>query len=215
MRCSVLAVLAAALIAAAVAAADTTDPKTKLSAAGQAHAKAQVLQFSDLGPAWSGGAEKATSLKVPVCPGNQPNNSDLTLVGHAESYLQLASEGLAVDTDVEVFRTPKQIATLYKRMITPLLSNCLKYDLQKSLGSAGTKVGAVTQLKLTPAGTHSSDYRLTLSYNGHAVVSDYLFVGAGSSQFFVNVVAPGPLASQLLALENRIAKTLAARAAKA
>ena len=215
MRRLVLVALAAALVAAAVAAADSTDPRTKLTTADQAHATASLLRFSDLGPAWSGAAEKPTTLKIPVCPGDQANNSDLTLTGHAESYLELKSEGLEVDTDVEIFKSAAEVETLFKRMVTPLLSACLKYDLLKSLGSAGVSIGNVALLKLTPAGAHSSDYRVALKYKGNPVVSDYIFVSQGRTQFFVNVVAPEPLSSQLLPLEDRIAATLAVRAVKA
>jgi hypothetical protein len=206
--------IAAALLTAAAAAADSTDPKTKLTKVDQARAAASLLRFSDLGPAWSGAGETPTTLKIPVCPGDQPNNSDLTLTGHAESYLQLKSEGLQIDTDVEIFETAGQVGTLVKRMVTPLLSGCLRYDLLKSLGSSAATVGNVTLVKLRDAGTHSSDYRVSLTYGGHPVVSDYLFVSQGRTQFFVNVVAPGPLTGQLLGLEDRIAATLAGRAAK-
>jgi hypothetical protein len=203
----------AALVLAALAGADTTDPKKKIAKADQAFATASVLKFSDLGPAWKGGAEAATSLKIPVCPGDQPNNADLTLTGHAESVLQLTSDGLLVDTDVEIFKSTKQVDRLFGRMTTPKLAGCLQYDLLKSVGGTGAKVGKVTQVGVAKAGTHVSDFRVALSYNGHPVVSDYLFVSQGRSQFFVNVVAPGPLESQLVALENRIAKTLAGRGA--
>ena len=215
MRRFLLLAVIAALVGAAVAEADSTDPKTKITPADQAHATASLLKFSDLGPAWSGAGETPTTLKIPVCPGDQANNSDLTLTGHAESYLVLKSEGLQIDTDVEVFKSAGEVNTLVKRMVNPLLSACLKYDLLKSLGSAGATVGNVTLLKLQKAGSHSSDYRVSLKYSGHPVVSDYIFVSQGRTQFFVNVVAPGPLTSQLLALEDRIATTLAGRAVKA
>jgi hypothetical protein len=44
------------------------------------------------------------------------------------------------------------------------------------------------------------------------VFSDFMFVSKGRTQFFVNVIAPSNLGAQLLALESRIAKILAARA---
>lgn len=216
-RFLLLAFLAAlvTLVAAALAAADATDPRTKITKLDQAQAVASLLKFSDLGPAWAGAGETPSTLKIPVCPGDQPNNSDLTLTGHAESYLELKSEGLQVDTDVEVFKSAGEVNTLVKRMVTPLLSACLKYDLLKSLGSLGASLGNVTLLKLEKVGSHSSDYRVSLKYGGHPIVSDYIFVSQGRTQFFVNVVAPGPLTSQLLALEDRIAATLAGRAVKA
>jgi hypothetical protein len=204
----------AALAATAAAAADSTDPRTKITKTDQAHATASLLRFSDLGPAWSGAGETPSTLKIPVCPGDQPNNSDLTLTGHAESYLELKSAGLQIDTDVEIFKSARQVNALFKRMVTPLLSACLKYDLLKSLGASSASVGSVTLLRLQRVGAHSSDYRVSVKYGGHPVVSDYIFVSQGRTQFFVNVVAPGPLTSQLLALEDRIAATLAGRAVK-
>ena len=96
-----------------------------------------MLRFTDLGPAWSGGAEKPTSLKIPICPANQPNNSDLTITGHAESVLTLESAGLQVDTDVVVFKTPTQVTKLVERILQPTLADCLEYDLLKSVGGHG------------------------------------------------------------------------------
>jgi hypothetical protein len=215
VRRTLLLALLAALASAAVAAADSTDPRTKLTKADQAQATASLLRFGDLGPAWSGAGETPSTLKIPVCPGDQPNNSDLTLTGHAESYLELKSEGLQIDTDVEIFKSARQVDTLVARMVTPLLSACLKYDLLKSLGASGASVGSVTLVKLEQVGAHRSDYRVSVRYGGHPIVSDYLFISQGRTQFFVNVVAPGPLTSQLLALEDRIAATLAGRAVKA
>src|SRR4029077_16733692 len=131
-----VAVLVAGLIWAAVAAAaDSTDPKGALTKADQVYASSSTLRFTDLGPAWAGGAEKPSSLKIPVCPSNQPNNSDLTITGHAESRLTLDSAAIQVDTDVLVFKNAGQVSKLVKRIIlNPSVSDCLRYDLIKSVG---------------------------------------------------------------------------------
>jgi len=218
IRLPLVVLLAALGLAAVAAAADSTDPKVKTTKADQRTATASLLRFSDLGAAWTGGAIKAASIKIPVCPANQPNNSDLTITGHSESALALSSQGVRIDTDVEVFKTPRMVAKLYTRMVRPTIGECLKYDLAKSLGGgAGLTIGAVSQPELAPVGSHSTLYRvlITVKSAGAAkvtVFSDFMFLSQGRTQFFVNVIAPSNLGAQLLALENRVAKILAARA---
>jgi hypothetical protein len=209
--------LAAGLAVVAMAvAADPTDPKVKLTKADQAYANRIVLRFADLGPAWTGGAEKPSSLKVPVCPANQPNDSDLTITGHAESGLNLESAALQVDTDVVVFKNAKQVAKLVHRIFRPTISDCLRYDLIKSVGGQGVTVVGVSQLPLKKVGDHSALFRVTLGVksNGKSVpvYSDFLFVSKGRTHYSVSIVAPGAAKGQLASLENGIAKLLAARA---
>jgi hypothetical protein len=210
------ACLAALVVAAAATAADSTDPKVKLTKADQRIAAASVLRFSDLGAAWTGGATKPQNLKIPVCPANQPNNSDVVITGHAESLLSLQSEGIQVDSDVLVLKTAKQADTLLTRMLKPTLGQCLAYDLQKSgvLGP-GYSLGTITQLPAPRVGDNATILRVpvTVESGGRkvAVYADYIFVTKGRTQFFVNLIAPSNLGSGLTGLESHIAKTLAAR----
>jgi hypothetical protein len=211
--------LGALVLASAVLAADSTDPKVRVTKADQAKASAAVLHFSDLGPAWSGGGTKPTSLKAPICPGNQPNDSDLTITGHAESLLTLQGAGLQVDTDAEIFKTPAQVAKLVQRTMGAAVTGCLKYNLLKSIGSGG-QVGATRALTVAKVGDRSALYRVEVAVKAPGskqpvkVFSDYLFVSAGRTQYFVNLVAPSSAGDELPALENRIAKLLASRAAR-
>jgi hypothetical protein len=209
-------VLATGLVVAALAAAaDSTDPKTKTTKAGQAAANAAVLKVTDLGPAWSGGAEKPVSLKIPICPGNQPNDSDLTITGHAESVFTLESSGLQIDSDALVFKTPAQVTKLVARTMGKALMGCLEYNLVKSLGTSAD-VQKATQLRVAKAGDHVLLYRVPLKVKSGTqtvrVYNDFLFLSKGRTQLFVSLVAPSSLDDQLPALENRIAKTLAAHA---
>ncbi len=209
--------LAACLILAAIAVADVNDPKTKLTKADQAAAAAAVLRLSDLGPAWTGGAETPNSVKIPICPANQPHYSDLTLTGHAESGLTLASQGVDIDTDVELFKSKAQVSKLVSRIVTPALGGCLRYDLVNSIGRAAT-VGLMTKQKVPAVGDHVGLFRLALSLKSGGktvhVLSDYLFLSSGRTQFFVNIVAPENVSSELPGLESRIAKMLALRGSK-
>jgi hypothetical protein len=213
-----LAVAAAALVVTGAAlAADSTDPKIELSKADQARAAKLVLGVADLGAAWSGGAEKPTSLKLPICPSNQPNDSDLTVTGHAESRLNLQTAATQVDTDVLIFEHASQVAKLVSRVIqSPSLGDCLRYDLIKSVGGQGVTIVGVSQVPLSKAGDHSALFRVTLSVKSGSkavpVFSDFLYVSQGRAQYFVNIVVPGAISSELPSLENRIAKRLAARA---
>jgi len=212
----VLAVAAGLTLAAAATAADVTDPKVKLTKADQAHATASVLVGSALGAAWSGSLEKPVAIKIPICPAYTPNNSDLTITGHAEGLSTLANEGLQIDTDVEIFKTTGQVDTLFKRMLQPKLATCLKYDLLKSVGRNGVIIGKVTRLTVPKAGTHAALFRVSLSVkNGSKAVgvdSDFLYVSQQRTVFFVNIVLPESLESQLTPFEQKLAPTLAKRA---
>jgi hypothetical protein len=208
-------VLVAALAAAAAARADPLDPHVRLTRSDQAVAAASVLRFGDLGPAWSGGAVAPRSLKIPLCP-VQPNNSDLVITGHAESTLTLPSQGLQVDSDVEVLQTARQAGLLAARILRPGLGGCLAYDLLRSgLAGGSTTVGRVTRLPVAAVAGRVALYRVVLTVLTHGqrveVFSDYLFLTRGRTQFFVNVISPGNLAGELKSFENAMAKTLARR----
>jgi hypothetical protein len=212
----IVALLASASVAVA---ADSTDPKVALTKADQAYASSSTLEVNDLGPAWAGGAEKPSSLKIPVCPSNQPNDSDLTITGHAESRLTLESAAVQVDTDVLVFKNAGQVSKLVKRIIlSPAIGDCLRYDLIKSVGGQGVTVVGVSQAPVAKAGDHSALFRVTLSAKSGSksvpVYSDFLYVSQGRAQYFVNIVAPGALKSELPSLENGIARKLAVKATK-
>jgi hypothetical protein len=213
-RRALLAAVVAGLAVTAIAAADVNDPKTRITKADQAHAAAAVLRLSDLGAAWTGGPEKPNSVKIPVCPSNQPHYNDLTITGHAESGFALDTQGVDIDTDVEVFKSKAQVSKLISRVITPALGGCLRYDLVNSIGRSAT-VGLMTKQPVPAVGDRVGLFRLSLSLKSGGktvkVLSDYLFLSNGRIQFFVNIVAPANVEDELPALESRIAKTLALR----
>jgi hypothetical protein len=146
----------------------------------------------------------------------RPNNSDLVITGHAESTLTLPSQGMQVDSDVEILRTARQAGLFAARMLRPALGGCIVYDLLRSgLAGGSTTVGRATRLPVTAVGGRVALYRVVLSVltDGQRVevFSDYLFLTRGRTQFFVNVISPGNLAGELKSFENAIARTLAGR----
>jgi hypothetical protein len=206
----------AVLVLAGAALADASDPKQHFTKADQAKAAATVLAQNDLGAGWKGGARTPTSLKAPKCPAYTSNDSDLTMTGHAESLFSNGNGGVQVDSDVEVFRTARQAATRFARILQPRLGTCLRYDLLKSVaGTKGVRIGQVKRLPLPKVATHGAAFRvpLTVQNAGQSVTvdSDVLFLGQGPTAIYLNVVAPDVLGSQLTALEERLARALAAR----
>jgi hypothetical protein len=216
VRAVAVMIACAALAWAAVASADTFDPKVKETKADQAAANASVLRFTDLGAAWTGGAVKPQSLKIPLCPGTQPNYSKLTITGHAESTLELASQGLQVDSDVEIFKSAGQAAAAASKILTKALPSCLKYDLLRSgLAGGSTSIDSVSQLPVVDAGNRVALFRVALTAHSGGkkvgVFSDYLFLTKDRTEFFVNLIAPANVKSELPAFENDIVRSLAAR----
>jgi hypothetical protein len=208
-----LSVLAGFLAAAAGAAErDPWDPRTKLRPADQKRAVATVLTKTDLGPAWSGGVRTPTSFKAPTCPAQRPNDGDLTLTGHAESVHTNGNGGIQVATDVEVFPNEKQAKARFVRFMQPKINTCLRYDLAKSFGGVKVTMLKVKRLKFPKIADRVAAFRLPVVYQGLTVDSDYLFLGKGRTQIYVNVIAPSSQESQLQGFELSLAKQLVKRA---
>ena len=216
-RRALAAVIVAALVSAAVAAAaDSTDPKV------EDHEGRPGLRVRLDAPVHRPRARlgrrrgEAGSLKIPVCPSNQPNNSDLTITGHAESSLTLDSAAIQVDTDVLVFKNAGQVSKLVKRTSsTRPSSDCLRYDLIKSVGGQGVTVVGVSQLPVAKAGDHSALYRVTLAVKVGVEVRAGLqrlpLRVAGARAVLREHRRPGLAQARAAGLENGIAKKLAAR----
>jgi hypothetical protein len=202
----------AGVLAGAAFARDPWDPHTKIRAADQAKAAKTVLSQGDLGAGWKGGAQAPSSFKAPTCPAMRPNDGDLTLTGHAESVFTNGNGGIQIDSDVEVYPTAKQAKARFDRFLQPKLATCLHYDLSKSFGGAKVTMLNVKRLKFAKVADRVAVFRLPVVYHGVTVDSDYLFLGKGRSQIYVNVVAPSNQEPQLPGFELGVAKMLVGRA---
>lgn len=210
-RSLVIAFALGAVVVAAAAAKDPWDPFTKIRAADQAKATAALLTQNDLGLAWKSVAvPKPLSFKAPSCPQQRPNDGDLTIVGHAESTFYNGNGGIQVDSDVEVFPTAKQAAARFNRFIQPKLYTCLKYDLDKSAG-AKLKYLAGSRLTFPKVAERTAAFRIPIIQGSGVVYSDFIFVGSGRSQAYINLIAPSVQASQLTGFELSLAKLLVKR----
>src|SRR5262245_51460738 len=210
------AALLAAFVTAVADARDPWDPRTGIRQADQRKAAAAVLTQADLGGGWNGGARKPTSFKAPTCPAQRPNDGDLTLTGHAESLFSNGNGGIQIDTDVEVFPTAKQAKARFVRFMQPKLFSCLKYDLAKSIGGSGATILKPVHLDLPKVAERVAAFRVPVAVKSGSqtvtVDADFLYLGAGRSLIYVNIVAPSVQEAQLQEFERRLAKLLVRRA---
>jgi hypothetical protein len=204
-----LAAALGALVFAGTAVADPLDPKVKSNVLDEAYAARAVVSRADLGNAWNGGKVNNPSLKQPVCPALRPNLSDLTLTGHAETAFDNGNGGVQVSSDVEVWKTKAQMRTHFARLLKPKVTECLRYNLRKS-GLDASTIRTVTETpfpKLAPITAH---FRVTVKVPQGTIFIDYLYLGKGRTQVYLNFVAPS-IVRGLTALEQRIARAVLKR----
>ena len=215
-RSLVAASALAGVLAAAAGARDPWDPRTKLRSGAQTKAAPTLVTREDLGSGWTGGARKPTSFKAPTCPAQRPNDGDLTLTGHAEALFSNGNGGIQIDADIEVFPTAKQAKARFARFLQPKLFTCLEYDLAKSLGGSGFTFLKPTRLDFPKVAERTGAFRVPIVVKSGSqtvtVDADFIYLGVGRSQIYVNIIAPSVQESQLPGFELRLAKLMVKRA---
>jgi len=215
-RSAVLAAAVGALVVTAVAAADPLDPKIRIRPADQAAAAAVILTQKDLGSGWAGGRITPNSLKMPRCPSLQPNFSDLTLTGHAESAFNNGNGGWQIDSDVTLLKSAKQVSTQFARLLKPALGTCVRYDVLKTTGTdPSIKLGVVKKLHFPKVGSVAVAYRTTIvvkvGKTSVTVYDDTLMLAKGRTSVWMNFVAPSQDEGPLELREQQLAKLLLGR----
>jgi hypothetical protein len=204
---------AAALLALVLAGAAAADNwQIHRTAAGNAAAAAIVLKRSDLGPSggWTGGPVKPSLSSTPPCAGFRPKQSDLVLVGAAES--RWSNAGVQLDSSANVLQSPHMVALDWQRTVlaSPVVP-CLRQALAKELRSTGTLVSFAR--RSFPAVTS-----MTRAYRGIVKVSnsvrvsiDLIVLGKLNSELTLTVIAPTAADATLQPAELRLARLLASR----
>ncbi len=137
-----LATLVVALAVVAAAAADTGQPKKKIIPAVQAQARAINVKLSDLpGSGWKGHASNPNESS-PRCSYYNPDQSDLTENGEANSPEFTLPSGSFVASTVAVFVDAAQGRTAYSRVVKPDLPRCLAEIFRKGVGLPTTIISA-------------------------------------------------------------------------
>ncbi|HEX6699882.1 MAG TPA: hypothetical protein VF101_04050 [Gaiellaceae bacterium] len=213
-----LSVLLTAVIAALAlaGAAGADDPTIRLTTAGNAAARAAVVQKADLGSVlgWTGGAKKPDLSSGPPCPGFQPKQSDLVVVGAAETDWK--RPGLEFDSEAEVMQTPAMVRLDWQRVVlSPKLLPCMRRMVSKTVGSRATVV-SVRELRVPRLATYTKGLELLMDVNGAGrtvrVMSDMLFIGRGRTEITLTTTSLYSARSVVQPAEIRLARLLVSRA---
>ena len=207
--------LGAALVVAGAAVADKE--QIHLSAAGQKAARAAVMQRADLGGAtgWTGGAKKPDLSGGTGCANFQPKQSDLVLIGAAETVFK--HPGIEFDSEAQVLETPAMVRLDWQRtVLAPQVLPCLRTNLAKHLTAAEHLV-SVGRIAFPAISAYTRAYRTIVEVKAAAgtarVFVDLVLVGRGSTEITLTTTAPLVAATAVRAAELRLAKILVARAA--
>jgi hypothetical protein len=210
------AVLATAVAALALAAAASADrEQVKLTAAGNAAARAAVVVRSDLGGSgWSGGLTAFHPAGPISCGSYRPKQSDLVLVGGADSSWK--HSGLVIVSEAQVLQTAQMVQLDWRRSVeTPKVLPCLRSLLARQVGSAGTLV-SFRRLPFAAITPETARYRAILHVrtSGGTVplLVDLVLVASGRTELTLLVTAALAAQGPVAAAEVRLARTLAARA---
>jgi hypothetical protein len=215
-RRMLLAVLStAALVTAGGVAAAGSQP-VRLTAEGQAAARAAVLQRVDFGGAsgWTGGATKPGQSSDKLCAGFQPKETDLVLNGQAEAKWKHAS-GLQFDSYADVLQTPAMVRLDWQRsVLSPKFLPCVRTALVRDL-PATAHIVSITQVSFPPLTAETRRYRIVIDIKeGQTTIrmmSDLLMIGAGRTEIMLTAIAPFAAAPAVNLAELRIAHLLLAR----
>ena len=209
-----LGVLAAALLLAGAALADKE--QIHLTSAGQAAARAAVMHRADLGGAsgWTGGYKKPDLSSGTGCANFQPKQSDLVLIGAAETAFK--HPGVEFDSEAQVLETPAMVRLDWQRtVLASQVMPCLRSNLKKQL-SKSERLVSVRRISFPAIAPYIRAYRTTVDVKAGSgtarVFVDLVLAGRGSTEITLTTTAPLVAAPAVRGAEVRLARILVARA---
>lgn len=209
----VLGALVGLLAAGVVLAATPNKEKIALTAAGQAHARAEVLRQGDLGAAWSGGSKKPNLSSTMPCKSYQPKQSDLVLIGAAETSWK--TQGSQIESEAQVLRTAAMVSRDWQRtVLAPQVLPCLRQGFAKALGS-NAKLVSFRRVAFPHVATYTRAFRaiasVTTQIGPVRVEIDFLAMGGGRNELTLTLTGPAAVKASMQRAEVRLARILAAR----
>jgi hypothetical protein len=211
------AVIMGLVPAALVGAAGGDRAKIHYTSAGQSAARAVVIKRADLGPTegWTGGSKKP-DLSPMKCSTYSPKQSDLVVVGAAESEWTNSS-ALTFDSQGEVLATARMVALDWRRsVVTPHLIPCLKESFDKEKSSA-VRLVSIRRIAFPRITARTAAIRIITDdtiakTQSIRVVSDVVTIGRGRTEITLMAVAPLAEASAVRQAEIRLVRLLTGRA---
>lgn len=211
------AAAAVGVVAAGVAlGANQGKEKVALTPAGQAQAKAEVLRQADVGAGWSGGAKKLnlSSNSGYDCPTYKPKQSDLVLIGAAETRWH--KDGLTIDSLAQLLKTPAMVQRDWQRtVLAPQVLPCARQAFAKALGSRG-RVVSFRRLAFPAVEPYTAEIRGVADITVAAGVSvpmviDTIAMGAWRNELTLTFSGPASAKDAMRSAEVHLAYRLAGR----
>jgi len=207
-------VVAAAVAAVAAGVVAASPPKDAFTPAGKALARSVTLRLADVPAGWKASASSNSTGEV-TCATFNPDQSDLTRIGHAESNFASADSLGAVGSTVGVFSSAAQAQTAWNRLVRPQLVRCLASLFKQgiSANSGTATIRSTGRLSVPMTAPRRAAYRIVSDVvtGGQRVRAwvDVLLQGRGSADtvILVTSVASPPSA----AVEQKLAAAIAGR----
>ncbi len=222
-----LALVVSALVAAAVATANSNGGAHKAGAArtsesAQRHyttadqtlARSVVLKAADLGPAsrWSGGVTAADTTQPRSCSNFHPRQSDLVITGDAQSDYTPATGGMQYHSEAQIMQNAKMVQLDWQRnVLDPAALSCLRTFFVKNL-AGGEQLVSLAPLAVPHIATYAAGYRALVDQAGVRQMIDVLFVGRNRTEITLEISAPYSARVKVEQSELHLAKLLVARA---
>jgi len=171
-------VVAALVVVGIAAAANPHLPKKVIIPAVQAKAKAINVRISDLPPGDWAAKPAAPDTGTPHCSYYNPDQSDLTENGNANSKELTAPTASFVSSSTSIFKTAAQGRTAYKRVVQPKLPKCLGEIFAKGAAKTFkvTNLSAVAR-PFPKLAERSNAYRISADFtSASGAISVYLDV---------------------------------------
>jgi hypothetical protein len=211
---SLIAVAAVALVAVGVALAANPSKETiALTAAGNAHAKAEVLRRADVGSGWKGGFKKPDLSASMPCTSYKPKQSDLVLIGVAETTF--ARPTLEVDSEAQLLRAAAMVRLDWQRtVLAPQVIPCLRQGFTKALGSNANLV-SFRKIAFPHVTTLTRAFRAVANVKTQVglvpVEIDFVAMASGRNELTLTLSGPAAARAALHIVEVRLAHALAGR----
>ena len=146
--------LAVSLALPAIALAADTEPAKRLTPADQAKARSLLLKRADFTTGWKDAPGSGADGSDFSCPGFDPDQSDLTLTGEADSDFTNGS-GAYVGSMAGLYRSAAEARASWSRSNKPAVTRCLALLIRQTFAQQGatakaTKAGRIAFPRVAP-----------------------------------------------------------------
>jgi hypothetical protein len=194
------AVLAACLAVPALALAADGEPKKRIVPADQKRATAVLLKRTDLAGGWKRITTADSGDDGTTCPGFNPNESDLTLTGEADSEFESTDGARYLSSFSELYSTAAQARASWSRSAKPALARCLAYFFKQGIANEGGKVTILSQGRISFPRVAPRTIalrvatRVSFTQGGRTTTTPFTIhlIGVGRGRGDVGLMAMGP-----------------------